>query len=764
MGLDDYEEPVFLNDFAPTNARLRYVYMHELSLPFKIEVFCYHYGNNLGSLWYAWRIPSDPAKYDPNKTQQKITQIKQNVKLYHSREMRRQFAERFGLVLNAKPSVITELYQFLTGDSSATSISDDVRRKLRFLLDSQDPEVIYDLRDVNPGRPQIYEPFWQECRRYGTVCHFAFAFSVRDLRDQVLGRRPDLEAPSLEWIRAQFWPRNPFRRTAAQYTGRLQIKYMVQSRQLHADHVDGHYAAAIFKYVKQFAIMFRGHVTMAFLDDKHNIKVGEPGFPVAAVDRGKEVLVGLNAKFTVGDHDFTKAKITPSVALICDVPESLGESFYRGRVVATFKDAIFQPSSPYRHAAELKKVLLTAADAVNPILCIYTDGGPDHRKTFLTVQISLISLFRSLDLDMLVAARTAPENSYRNPVERIMSVINLGLQSIGIMRQKMSDENEKLICNGNSMEEVRKAAAKNPGLKGAFADSMQPATCLLTEVTSRLKLKDEPFRVHPPCTEDEIVELWDQIHTVDSSVQKTDSQQAQLKARKELHAFMEHCCVRRRFFFCIKKCGMEGCRFCKPPMLPLDIFQKLKTFPDPIKSPSSDSFRDFADVYGKTTSEKDRPSLLQQKEKPKKPFRMSAETVCDVLVCGDCLKPRCLYAKRKLSRSEHAEVQRCKEEYFYSCGGTIFPETSELAPLCCPELVQGCEECICPHYYSSRLQCTPCCYSCGAFGELRPISSEMKRNFQTVHPVCTDCSACGKSERTRGPRIAGKKRTASESV
>ncbi len=62
---------------------------------------------------------------------------------------------------------------------------------------------------------------------------------------------------------------------------------------------------------------------------------------------------------------------------------------------------------------------------------------------------------------MLVAARTAPQHSYLNPVECVMSLLNLGLQSIGVMRQEMSEENEKLIKNCNSMEEIRNAAAKN---------------------------------------------------------------------------------------------------------------------------------------------------------------------------------------------------------------------------------------------------------------------------------------------------------------
>ena len=68
-----------------------------------------------------------------------------------------------------------------------------------------------------------------------------------------------------------------------------------------------------------------------------------------------------------------------------------------------------------------------------PILFVYTDayGGPDHRLTYLSVQLSYIALFRQMDLDLLIVGRTAPCHSWRNPVERIMSIVNLGLQCIG---------------------------------------------------------------------------------------------------------------------------------------------------------------------------------------------------------------------------------------------------------------------------------------------------------------------------------------------
>ena len=46
------------------------------------------------------------------------------------------------------------------------------------------------------------------------------------------------------------------------------------------------------------------------------MKVGEPGFPVAAAERGRRVLVSRDSSFEVGDHDFTKFGIVPSVCLL----------------------------------------------------------------------------------------------------------------------------------------------------------------------------------------------------------------------------------------------------------------------------------------------------------------------------------------------------------------------------------------------------------------------------------------------------------------
>ena len=62
---------------------------------------------------------------------------------------------------------------------------------------------------------------------------------------------------------------------------------------------------------------------MGCLDDKHDIKIREPSIPVAVIDWGREVVVVSNCSFQVGDRDFTKANITLSVNLVCDIPENL---------------------------------------------------------------------------------------------------------------------------------------------------------------------------------------------------------------------------------------------------------------------------------------------------------------------------------------------------------------------------------------------------------------------------------------------------------
>ena len=112
------------------------------------------------------------------------------------------------------------------------------------------------------------------------------------------------------------------------------------------------------------------------IDDKHRVKVSEPGFPVAAAERGQEVVVSLHETFVVGHFS-----IIPSVVFHLSIPDSLLKD--HGKVIVGLKDAVFQAFSPLRHAAELHSLLFTRIWSKS-ILCIYSDAGPDHWLTYVS--------------------------------------------------------------------------------------------------------------------------------------------------------------------------------------------------------------------------------------------------------------------------------------------------------------------------------------------------------------------------------------------
>ena len=254
-------------------------------------------------------------------------------------------------------------------------------------------------------------------------------------------------------------------------------------------------AAALFRYMREYCVMLRDYSAFVCLDDKHRVKIGEPGFPVAAAERGRRVLVKKGVYFQVGDHDFTKFGMIPSVSLIVAIPEDIHGSWYDGQVVVTFKDSVFEASSPVRHATELCGLLTSTFDDIPPVLFLYTDGGPDHRLVYVSVQLSLIALFLKLDLDFMCAGHTAPCHSWKNPVERIIAILNLGLQCIGLMRQEMPEEMEKEVKSCKNMGDLRRIAENKSELLTAVSDSIYPVKVLLTDVCHRLELKSKKFNV-----------------------------------------------------------------------------------------------------------------------------------------------------------------------------------------------------------------------------------------------------------------------------
>ena len=414
------------------------------------------------------------------------------------------------------------------------------------------------------------------------------------------------------------------------------------------------------------------------------------------------------------------------------IPETVEGSWYEGEVHVGYKDAVFQPSSAVRHATEVHSIL-TSKIGNKSILFVYTDGGPDHRLTFFSVQLSLVALFLNLDLDLLVVGRTAPNHSWRNPVERIMSAINLGLQCVGMMRKEGSSEFEKAIKNANNLNAVREATKQS--YKHEVRTSLQPSLQLLTAITSRLELKGEPFSMFEGASDDEMEAFWEVVHLADDSLDQSDTSKSTLQRKPKLQAFFDHCCQMRHYSFCIKKCGSSECEICKPVRMDSERFKSIHFLPDPVMG-SDDHYVPFTDVYGTDTSKNECPSLIHRRKMKTLTYSPSEQHVrnAGVLVqCDECNKWRLLFSKRKLSVRECTQLEGIIANISYSCGATIedliLPDTLKSVGI----RSHNCSDPIEKIYYSAYKDDLICIH-CGSSNDLTiPVESD------TFYPYCSDC-------------------------
>ena len=249
------------------------------------------------------------------------------------------------------------------------------------------------------------------------------------------------------------------------------------------------------------------------------------------------------------------------------------------------RDAVFSPSSALKHSQEVINIL----DKTRPVLALFTDGGPDHRPTLLSVQLALIALFRRLNLDMLVAARTAPGHSFVNPVERIMSLLNIALYGVALERSKMSAQFESVLSGCNSMSEIRNTAASNPGME-EFCKSLAEPARFVSDRFSQLCLKGEQFTSVQGSTIPE--DLFRSVKEIDPNIEISDTNQKALSKFKRLKRFLDTHTPSdiTSYIFQVKKCANRECEFGCKPVLPPDAFSKLAWVPDPVIVSSSDRY------------------------------------------------------------------------------------------------------------------------------------------------------------------------------
>ena len=165
--------------------------------------------------------------------------------------------------------------------------------------------------------------------------------------------------------------------------------------------------------------------------------------------------------------------LTPSANLLCEIPEDVTGSLYTGQIYVGIKDAIFEASDPLRHIVELLSVLgiEEGINALSPYLVLFSGGGGGHNLTFLYVQCVLLALFKIGNFDILDVGGCAPNQSYINPAERCMSLLNTGLQGLSLQQHHVG-KFEKMLTSCKTMKAIREKAQQQHGLKEGNMTSM----------------------------------------------------------------------------------------------------------------------------------------------------------------------------------------------------------------------------------------------------------------------------------------------------
>ena len=160
-------EPILVEDHSPACPKRRYDYNRGLAVPVKCVL--YSYTGSRKHLHFVWRISEDMTEGEMLKENMSVVQeLRKKLPTYHTRAMRRDFIHSFGRYTNSKPAILREVYRTLTGDASSasTTAQEEVDTRVEKLLETEDPDLIWDLRVQNAGRPESFTVFLEECQHY----------------------------------------------------------------------------------------------------------------------------------------------------------------------------------------------------------------------------------------------------------------------------------------------------------------------------------------------------------------------------------------------------------------------------------------------------------------------------------------------------------------------------------------------------------------------------------------------------------------------
>ena len=410
------------------------------------------------------------------------------------------------------------------------------------------------------------------------------------------------------------------------------------------------------------------------------------------------------------------------------------------------------------------------------ILLKYSDGGTDHRTTLEAVRCAAICLFKEYNFDLLILARCAPGHSWQNPAERIMSILNLGLQNCSLERKESEEKFEVELKKCGSMKEIREKAPKITGLKEAWIDSVEPIQSAIRNRFSRLKLKEKPFITADPVREDDIDLLKRHLREMFPDLDLDKLQKVSTRKSVTYQNWTKAHCRERQYSYQIRKCDDPSC--CIPATSSPD---QLAWLPDPVLGEDTEHYLKYSEVKGMETVEDDRPTL-KKVEKPKaskaKPpavvvqftpdakaaeQQVSTETAPQptafldnhalytsqharaTIPCVECRKPRIIYSMVRPSQRQKVALAILFSEYDYTCGAPLTPPDNPLHGKLVCRAGLSCSSPVETPYYGKNDLTNPkdICAHCGS--EDTPVDMDLLKRYKTVLPICRDCSSSGKT-------------------
>ena len=108
---------ICVNDCLPIDRKQRYdvaCLLRKQGLPFKTCLYQYSTGGSMGYYYFLWKVSDEDSRdVQLTHTARLTAKIKEEMPVYHTRQMKREFKLKFGAVANAKPVYLRKMCQFV---------------------------------------------------------------------------------------------------------------------------------------------------------------------------------------------------------------------------------------------------------------------------------------------------------------------------------------------------------------------------------------------------------------------------------------------------------------------------------------------------------------------------------------------------------------------------------------------------------------------------------------------------------------------------